>query len=1121
MTDIMSLLTLSDPSESDAFRALRPSAVDEFKSASPPRKVARLDTDSDSGSASRSRAAVAAYRTPVYPTTTGPVRVRVVGEQMKPPSKRDPGEMINKLRRCIKVILTRGLLEKTPPNEEIYTLCQYVVQWADGGASLAGHLKMELERCVGTLQRELFGDIAEGSAWLRPFVETCSWFEERVHHLQQVLTYLDRVYLRSLKEPQSIRELAFDLFTDRIFYHAGIFEKLREGIAEWVQWERNNRQPHRDRPLIADLIKHLEIHQKYPSVFESYYMELTKNYYVAEAAELLSAPDKDALKFFNHTVSRIEEEKQRAKELLPVASWTTAQEMTERALVAEQLPWLAKNALGVLMDKKDTEGLKKLYELFGRVDGVQILLEEFKVFLQSRVKTIVSDAARDDEMVDRLLEFKEFVDATRTGAFVNAPPASLASSSAAPVPVVVNKDFRYAQDDAFALGFKARRNKPAEMIAKHVDRLMRKGQRGASDEAFEAQLDAALALYRFTDDKDVFRTFYHRALAKRLLLERSASDDFEKAMLKKLKEQYDPDFSMGDQMFTDLALSRESMREYHGKLPKDSPAHNLNVMVLQRGVWPFSARKADITLPPSMQSQLTRFGDFYKVKHQGHKLEWDHALGTVTLKAHFKAGPKELSVSLYQGVISLLFNETPEISFKDIKEFTQLEDGELRRTLQSLACGKKKVLHKRPVGKDVNDDDVFEFNESFTDPRAKVHINSIQAKETAEETQRTRSSIEGERKYYLDAAIVRIMKAKKQLTYEQIKTETIEAVKKHFVPEVSSIKKRIASLVEEEYLKRDENDMNLYLSDIAEELAARGRVRIFLTLPTASVATYSNPGTVTARSRADTAIANSAELYQNSNVLRPPIWKTKYSESFKRLRSSRTRTISSNILPAPTEQVDAVYDLCTEGETPDYQHGQWKRFPESLQTPAQRKEELYDPIVEMANSILAKCRQSGKIKLKVEDAYWKARPDESPLSHLEDRYAAAPAVIHEQILAVLDKALESIDSAQHNDQETTRMGEKEVARREKDLADIAKISQETTSPLPSDLVPRPPRTPSPAERQTSSPWQSLSPSARMKPDSTAYNQPSESSSSTQTFSALPSSPTRPASKKPASFRNSS
>lgn len=38
-----------------------------------------------------------------------------------------------------------------------------------------------------------------------------------------------------------------------------------------------------------------------------------------------------------------------------------------------------------------------------------------------------------------------------------------------------------------------------------------------------------------TSDKDVFREFYMRALAKRLLLGRTASDDFEKNVLAKLE----------------------------------------------------------------------------------------------------------------------------------------------------------------------------------------------------------------------------------------------------------------------------------------------------------------------------------------------------------------------------------------------------------------------------------------------------------------------------------------------------------------------------------------------------------------------------------------------------------
>ena len=55
------------------------------------------------------------------------------------------------------------------------------------------------------------------------------------------------------------------------------------------------------------------------------------------------------------------------------------------------------------------------------------------------------------------------------------------------------------------------------------------------------------------------------------------------------------------------------------------------------------------------------------------------------------------------------------------------------------------------------------------------------------------------------------MKGKKELHYEQLKTATIEAVKNHFVPEVTMIKQRIAVLVESEYLARDEQDMNKYI----------------------------------------------------------------------------------------------------------------------------------------------------------------------------------------------------------------------------------------------------------------------------------------------------------------------
>lgn len=222
--------------------------------------------------------------------------------------------------------------------------------------------------------------------------------------------------------------------------------------------------------------------------------------------------------------------------------------------------------MGPYLDSKDTETLATMYNLFERVQGIKVLCNAFRMHVQviphfpltkhnhieipqTTVQDIVTDAAKDELMVQRLLDFKALVDTTISSSFVDekvcpsrGPNTSTSTSSGIKQH---NSEFVYALSDGFTMGFKARRNTPAEMIAKYLDKAMRRGQGGSSDEQFEALLDSVLALYRFTDDKDVFRSFYHRSLAKRLLLQKSASDDFEASMLKKLKERkadFDFDF---------------------------------------------------------------------------------------------------------------------------------------------------------------------------------------------------------------------------------------------------------------------------------------------------------------------------------------------------------------------------------------------------------------------------------------------------------------------------------------------------------------------------------------------------------------------------------------------------
>jgi hypothetical protein len=73
-----------------------------------------------------------------------------------------------------------------------------------------------------------------------------------------------------------------------------------------------------------------------------------------------------------------------------------------------------------------------------------------------------------------------------------------------------------------------------------------------------------------------------------------------------------------------------------------------------------------------MKEELSKFTLYYKAKHSGRALFWDHSLGTATLKARFAPGIKELSVSLYQAAVLLLFNQSPQNSFQEIKDQTEM-----------------------------------------------------------------------------------------------------------------------------------------------------------------------------------------------------------------------------------------------------------------------------------------------------------------------------------------------------------------------------------------------------------------------------------------------------------------
>ena len=65
-----------------------------------------------------------------------------------------------------------------------------------------------------------------------------------------------------------------------------------------------------------------------------------------------------------------------------------------------------------------------------------------------------------------------------------------------------------------------------------------------------------------------------------------------------------------------------------------------------------------------------------------------------------------------------------------------------------------------------------------------------------------------DRKYLIDAAVVRTMKARRTVTHTDLVTEVVRLVR--FPLDIPVLKQRIEQLMESEYMKRDEKEFSLY-----------------------------------------------------------------------------------------------------------------------------------------------------------------------------------------------------------------------------------------------------------------------------------------------------------------------
>jgi cullin 3 len=592
---------------------------------------------------------------------------------------------------------------------------------------------------------------------------------------------------------------------------------LNHVILDQIQMERDGDVI--DKHLIKSCVWMLEgLHEDeteseekrlYTVSFEAEYLETSRAFYKDESESLLRFSDAGA--YCKHARRRIYEEDERCKQTLLESTGPKIQKVVEDELIKNRIHELVEMESGVrfMIDNDRLDELNLVYDLNRRVDEKKM---ELTRAIQKRVVEMGTDINNDAIVASQAPAPASAPAPSGDGADKTkriVQEKSLNQQTVAAIKwvedVLLLKDkfdkfwkescesdglLQQALTRSFADFINSSSfPRSSEYISLFIDENMKKGIKGKTESEIDAVLEKAIILLRYVQDKDLFERYYKKHLCRRLLMNKSISNEVEKQMISKMKIELGNNFTLKlEAMFKDMTISEELSAGYkkhvEGLGEKDPKRIDLNINVLTSMTWSLetmggSAEDGEgrprCNFPPAVEKVKRGFEKFYNQKHSGRQLSWLANMGSADIRATFRKVPQkdgsfkerrhELNVPTYGMVILLLFNDLAadqHLTFEEIQAQTNIPPSDLIRNLQSLAVASKtRILVKEPMSKDVKPTDKFFFNEGFNGKFVKIKVGVISSGNKVEsdrERRETEKKNDDSRQFCVEAAIVRIMK---------------------------------------------------------------------------------------------------------------------------------------------------------------------------------------------------------------------------------------------------------------------------------------------------------------------------------------------------------------------------
>ncbi|KAG2370892.1 hypothetical protein C9374_013767 [Naegleria lovaniensis] len=396
----------------------------------------------------------------------------------------------------------------------------------------------------------------------------------------------------------------------------------------------------------------------------------------------------------------------------------------------------------------------------------------------------------------------------------------------------------------------------AESLARYTNHLLKANSKTAlpsssmDDSNLEDGLDRCVMICTLLNDMDVFVQFYKVFLSRRLLIFSSEGDtsqqETELIMINKLKKVCPFSHIYKIQtMINDLDVARnlnEQFKQHENETPSTNTHKiHLSCTVLTRGYWPLQvsslmspSRNNKFIVPHVIVDRMNDFSKFYANQHSGRHLTWLNILSKGVVRGYFMKSSSpyyEFNVSMVQLALLLPFNKmhgssnesTPEDvstikwTVQQLLDETGLELDEFIQVFTPLHSLKLFDIEHSSGHSTLDRNSIIQINENFNSKKNKIALFQYTIKQYHENTGRDNplndkiySQIQEDRRYVIQAAIVRILKARKLIEHKQLVNLLLTQLSPTFKPTTVDIKRAIDSLLQQEYMKRVNDDSNWY-----------------------------------------------------------------------------------------------------------------------------------------------------------------------------------------------------------------------------------------------------------------------------------------------------------------------